>query len=491
MPEMGDDNISNMKLLIGLKLFSTENTDLEKKEAYQRFVKKIKKSNNDFGIIRKWAHKFLPYSLWELSNKITRLIRLSSFLLLVLSFLTGITAAGFLFYYDGSAPINVLSVLTAFILIPIILLISSFLLPLISGKHEGLLAPLYHWIESRVQRYLSNDRESTTQSFSNEMIEFELVYSEPVLLFFKKTLQKCAIFYAMGALLWMLANVITTDLAFSWSSTLELEADNIYTITTTMSAPWSWLLPSATVDYDTVQSTRYFRAGQTDLSEVSSGGWWSFIFMSILCYSFLPRLFIYAYYESRLKRILMLSVKDSDQGHFILKFAEEKLVVESSGKKNSVIYPDSDEQKKVNPKTESATLLLWHLPDVDNDRLKNILSRNILSVHNISGISPTKDDKIIAQKISSESARHNNCDVVVFAKFWESPNIRFEKVLNEILRHNPKSLIKIIPLYEHKDQINDLNKMNWAKRIQSLNLKTGSKRIFLEDSASTDIDRLI
>jgi hypothetical protein len=225
MSKTEDGTKPSIRLLIGIKLFNTDRIGKNEKKAFKKYVEKIKSHSDDFEIIKKWAHKFLPDPLREISNKITRLIRLSSFILIISSFLIGITAASVLFYYDGSAPINVLSILTAFILLPIILLISSFLLPLFSSNDSGLLSPLFHLIESRIDSYLSNQGGKTSQFLSSELVEFNLVYSEPLLLYFKITLQKCAIFYVLGALLWMLVNVITTDLAFSWSSTLELESD--------------------------------------------------------------------------------------------------------------------------------------------------------------------------------------------------------------------------------------------------------------------------
>lgn len=213
--------------------------------------------------------------------------------------------------------------------------------------------------------------------------------------------------------------------------------------------------------------------------------------MSILFYSFLPRILLYIFYEHRFNRKLTYAIKDSDQGHYILRLAEETLIVESPDKNNSVLYDESEERNEPDRKTKSASLLLWHLPEVNHGHLKKILNREILSVNKINGITPTKNDKIIAQKVGNESIRSNNADVLVFVKFWESPNIRFEKVLKEILTYSSNSIIKIIPLYEDKKQVNMVNKLNWKNRIQSLNQKIGSKKIVLQDSASLSINSIL
>jgi len=485
-----NDIKSNIELLIGLKLFDTDQISEGEKENYHSFFNESKSSASNQDLIRKWACKFLPEPIKRTSKKITRLITSSSLILIILSFIIGITAAGVLFQYDGSSPINVLPILTIFILFPLLFLIGSFLLPKITNTDTSLLSPLFHWIESKASTYVSKYNEKYAHTLNNEFSEYELIYNEPVILFFKKTLQKCATFYVVGALVWMIINVTTTDLAFSWSSTLELEGEKIYSITSIMSAPWSWILPSATVDFETVQSTRFFRADRSDLLEVSSGRWWSFIFMSIIVYSVFPRVFLYAYYKSRLKRRLIQSMIESDQGHTILKISDDKLIVKSPQGQNSEIYPDSNETIPAKQKTKSVSVLIWYVSNIIDEKLSEYLKRNIISINKISGISPTKDDTIIAQNISNESLINNNSDIIVFVKYWESPNIRFEKVLTEILNHS-KSRIKIIPLYEDPNQLNSVYESNWRTRMASLNQKLGSKRIFLEESESVDINGLL
>lgn len=491
MSKNKSDINSNIELLVSLKLFDTDQITDEEKKIYQTYFKNYKDSSNEYNLIREWTYKFLPEPIKETSKKITRLITLSSLILIVFSFIIGITAAGVLFQYDGSSPINVLPILTAFILLPLLFLIGSFLLPLITSTDTGLLSPLFHWIENKIGTYISNYNEKHAHTLNTKLSEYELVYSEPVILFFKKTLQKCAVFYVTGALVWMIINVTTTDLAFSWSSTLQLEGDKIYSITRVMSAPWSWIIPFATVDFETVQSTRFFRADRSDLLEVSSGRWWSFIFMSILVYSLAPRLFLYAYYKSRLKRSISQSMIDSDQGHTILTISDDELIVESIDRSNSAAYPNASESNLPREKTRSVCVFLWHLSKINEEKLSAILNRKIISVHKVSGISPTKNDKIKAQKIAGESADNNNADIIVFVKLWESPNIRFEKVLTEISNQNSKCTIKITPLFEKSEELNSVNKSNWRTRISSLNQKIGSKRIFLEQSESADIQELL
>ncbi|MEX0646719.1 MAG: hypothetical protein WD139_03000, partial [Balneolaceae bacterium] len=108
----------------------------------------------------------------------------------------------------------------------------------------------------------------------------------------------------------------------------------------------------------------------------------------------------------------------------------------------------------------------------------------------ISGLSPVKDDRKIAQQIAKKSAAGDHADIIVFVKFWESPNIRLERILKEIADLNKKSIIKILPLVEKQSQQNTANERNWGSRMASLNKELGKKRIYVESERSMEIKAL-
>ncbi|MEX1268267.1 MAG: DUF2868 domain-containing protein [Balneolaceae bacterium] len=486
MAEYKTDLYSNIEVLIGLNLFNSKQAGKTEKKKARDFFNTLTAGLAGDKKLNLWYFKFIPKPVKEISRKITGYIRLSSFLVVFLSFAVGMSAAGVLFYYDGSAPINVLPVLAIFVVLPFSLLLLSLIFS--NRADSGILSPVIHWVEKKINSLLST-KQNLDNSLNEQLSEYELVYNEPVQILFRNTLQKASAAYAMGALLWMIFNVTTTDLAFSWSSTLELEGENIHSITTVMSAPWSWILPAATVDLETVEATRFFRAGSSDIESTSSGRWWSFIFMSILVYSLFPRFMVYLYYRVRFKKTLAASLVESETGHNLLSLTDESLLIETTNKSNTADYPEPD-TSSVSAETNRVVVLLWYLSELKEETVAGKLNRKILSTHKISGLSPVKDDRKIAQQIAKKSAAGDHADIIVFVKFWESPNIRLERILKEIADLNKKSIIKILPLVEKQSQQNTANERNWGSRMASLNKELGKKRIYVESERSMEIKAL-
>lgn len=100
--------------------------------------------------------------------------------------------------------------------------------------------------------------------------------------------------FVLGALVATFAFVVFTDLAFGWSSTLEIGADSVHRMARGLAAPWSAFWPEAVPSLELVEATRYFRAASADhihvVDPIVYGGWWPFLVMSIAVYGLLPRL---------------------------------------------------------------------------------------------------------------------------------------------------------------------------------------------------------
>jgi len=99
--------------------------------------------------------------------------------------------------------------------------------------------------------------------------------------------------FAMGALMATLAFVVFTDLAFGWSTTLEVGAEPVHRIVRGMALPWAWLWPAASPSLELVETTRFFRVVREDpihgVDPIVYGGWWPFLVMAIATYAALPR----------------------------------------------------------------------------------------------------------------------------------------------------------------------------------------------------------
>ncbi len=105
--------------------------------------------------------------------------------------------------------------------------------------------------------------------------------------------QSMGLAFGLGSLAATLVFVVFTDLAFGWSTTLDVSANQVHRWVRLLAAPWASIWPDANPSLELVEATRFFRVALEDrnahVDPLLYGGWWPFLVMSILGYAILPR----------------------------------------------------------------------------------------------------------------------------------------------------------------------------------------------------------
>jgi hypothetical protein len=111
--------------------------------------------------------------------------------------------------------------------------------------------------------------------------------------------QLLGIAFNLALLLSSFRLVVTTDLAFGWStSAAAIDAEALHRVTTALSIPWAAVVPGAVPSRQLLQRTRYSRLnarfqgagpGSKGDPEVAAQ-WWPFLLMAVLVYGLVPRL---------------------------------------------------------------------------------------------------------------------------------------------------------------------------------------------------------
>ncbi len=108
--------------------------------------------------------------------------------------------------------------------------------------------------------------------------------------------QQVSLVFASGMLVAFVLYLLVTDLAFGWSSTLDISAVSLHKLTTILALPWQGLWPEAVPELALVEQSRYFRSAPTVIvAPAELGQWWRFLFMCMIVYVWLPRLVSYAW----------------------------------------------------------------------------------------------------------------------------------------------------------------------------------------------------
>jgi uncharacterized membrane protein len=109
--------------------------------------------------------------------------------------------------------------------------------------------------------------------------------------------------FAFTALLTLLVQVVVSDLAFGWSTTLQASATGYHQLMAALAWPWHTWLPAAVPSLELVEQSRYFRLGDSVPANPGLlGGWWAFLVMLWLCYVVLPRALLLIATQARINR---------------------------------------------------------------------------------------------------------------------------------------------------------------------------------------------
>ena len=223
------------------------------------------------------------------------------------------------FAYTGDRPVNVVHALAVFVGLQIGLMVlwaiavaPRALLGRIPGAVElqellRLLSP--GRLAGVALRILPSTWRGALSTAQGRLKAFGRLYGAAQLWTFVHISQCFAVAFNLGALTGFLSLIVFTDLAFSWSTTLEsMEPATFHRLTRVLSAPWAWLIPQAAPTLELIEATRFFRIrdtfGQGVAHPAMLGGWWRFLMASMIFYGLAPRVAAWAFARWRLRRAL-------------------------------------------------------------------------------------------------------------------------------------------------------------------------------------------
>ena len=275
----------------------------------------------------------------------------------------GAGAAGIVFAYDGTHPVNVVQALAFFVLLQALLLVATLLLllparcrryvPGLRALQDVLaLASPGRW-QPLLQRLLPAAQRHALERAAGLARRHQRLYGDVQKWSWAVSSQLFAVSFHVGALAAALMRVGVSDLAFGWSTTLELDAALLERACAWLAAPWSYWLPQAVPDRELIDGTRYFRGGLAPLDPERSRGWWRFLLACMACYGLLPRLGLLALCDWRQRAALrrafdtlpgVAELQDRLQARWVSTAGEEEAVgqVESGGAGARVSLPRPD-----------------------------------------------------------------------------------------------------------------------------------------------------
>ena len=260
--------------------------------ARDRAVGRSLDAADQLGRIQAWWREVRPGDGSPLGVRLLGLVRLATVVLFAIGLLFGVGVGSLAFAYDGSHPVNLLALLGVLVGMPLGLLLLTlvFLLP---GRIPGLASVREAVSVLNPSRWAGAwlDRFSGLTLYGG-FSDGQSGFARWQLMVFSQWLA-CGFFVGVLLVGWIL--VAVTDLAFGWSTTLNLDAGSVHNLFGTLAAPWVSWLPVAAPDLTLVEASRFYRLESDPVSAsraVQLGGWWPFVLMCVLTYGLAPRLML-------------------------------------------------------------------------------------------------------------------------------------------------------------------------------------------------------
>jgi len=267
----------------------------------------------DDAVVTAWLARVRPETDEGVGPRSARALRGLSALLAVLGAVLGSGAAGALFYYDGTHPVNVVRVLGFFVGLQLLLLLGTSVLWLPPRWRRGIpglelvqdvlsLASPGRWLRP-LRRLLPAKQREAAVRFGALALRHRRLYGEVERWTWLSASQLFGVAFHTGALASALALIALTDLAFGWSTTLAVDPRTLERVTHTLALPWAAWWPEAVPSAELIEATQYFRGGDHTVQiPMRSAPWWRFCVACMITYALLPRLVLFLFARWQLGR---------------------------------------------------------------------------------------------------------------------------------------------------------------------------------------------
>ncbi len=420
------------------------------------------KNQKPLALLLAWLQK----NLYRVTNQLestkylhylTLFSSLFGFIVLFLGFLTGVA----LLSYSGSEPVNVIYLLLVMVGLPLLSMLLSLLSMLfgnIGAKVFAHLSPLYYL--EKVVNLLPFAKNITFSSLPFSATLTKWIFLQRVQIF--------SFLFSLGLFLALILMIISKDIAFGWSTTLQVDAKSFQALLSTLSFPWRDFLPSAVPSLELVELSHYFRLGEHLDSKMihnadKLGAWWQFLAMATLFYSLGLRLIFWIVAHYGFKRQLKKeSLAIDGVSELIKEFKTPFISTQSHNDEEHLEIEETLREVDEHLGEKYEAILGWNFSDEQLLLIKDSLGVNSKNREVVGGKNSFLEDKKIIEQLKGE--------VLVYVKAWEPPTMDFMDFLEDVLANSSIKRVDIVPLgtAERNYKSNREEMEVWLRKLESI-----------------------
>lgn len=382
-------------------------------------------------------------------------------------------------HYTGDAPINVIHALAVLIL-PQLVLLLFWLLAMLRVPLLGHLGAVLRFLNpGRLTRLVAQRFPTPAEQRLGVLWDPEnaVVLAPAARWLFSLWSQLFSVAFNVGALLAMLYLIAFSDLAFGWSTTLNLDSGTFHRFVGTLAWPWHGFAPEAVPSASLVESSRYFRletgalgSGPSAERAVLLGGWWPFLVAALVCYGLLPRLLTLLISWQRLHHHLRHGLPRLPGAPELLARMNSPLVSTAALQPEAVaeIEPHKGLPRPAAPlATSKCAVVAWSgsiaAPDRITPRLPGLGLEPTVVLH-AGGARTTAEDAETIARLCTQREQ----GVAVVAKAWEPPLLEFVDFVQQVRARCTAGQAIIVLLWGGEAPVSDSDAEVWRLTLRQL-----------------------
>lgn len=424
----------------------------------------VHESDNDMQKLNAYRDKHLDaLHAPRLSQEISKYLYSVTLILGILSLIIGVFSGVGLLNYGGKEPVNVVYFIVMVALVPLVTMSMAIWSMFKASKQQSVLvhiSPAY-WME-KIIHFLPNTSQNLLKN----------IRISPLLLNFLiiKRSQLLALLFSIGLFIALIWKVSTQDLAFVWSTTLQVSPSDFHSFLKGVAFAWRDLVPSALPSLELVEQSQYLRLGgkindQMVHNAVLLGQWWKFLAIATLFYAIFLRILIWLLASFGLRQAIDKSINNLSGASRVLYEMSTPLVSSQSAQIEKSFTRSDVSYSRITTSMDGSydSVLGWAMSDdeiiITNDAL-GILSQNIADV---GGTNKLAQDRAIIERQSG--------NILLLVKAWEPPTMDIVDFIYDL--SNKVTKITLLPIgtsdlgYECDSREFDV----WARKMQSIDNK--------------------
>jgi hypothetical protein len=411
-----------------------------------------------------------------------QLYHLLCFILVVAGLLSGWGLARAVLHYTGAAPINVVHVLGLLVLPQLLLLVLWLVaavphrIPLFSSLQSALRVLNPGRLTGLVARFFPERRRRKLELLWDS--DKALLLAPAARWLFSLWSQLFAFWFNVGLLLALFYLVSFSDLAFAWSTTLNLDSHNFHTLLNALSWPWHTLFPQAVPSLELVEISRYYRLDEGSLANglgaaeraARLGGWWPFLVAAVVCYGLLPRLLTLGISWQRFRHHLGRALPRLPGAPELLARMNSPLITTAALRPEAAaqVPPASEVPAEAGSAYRlKCAVVDWSGAIEDHARVSaglKAMGIEPLDILPAGGARSTAQDQATAVSLCKRRAQA----VTVVAKAWEPPLLEFVDFVQEIRNRCGGRQAIVIALWGGASGVSERDREAWQLTLAQL-----------------------